>query len=71
MVSESVVLFFAVRADVTPDLDNLLLLKDYVMKKAEESAKEYFEEELSKYEYDVILGKSANAFLVQILCLCL
>ena len=71
MVSESVVLFFAVRADVTPDLDNLLLLKDYVMKKAEESAKEYFEEELSKYEYDAILGKSANAFLVLILCPCL
>jgi len=71
MVSESVVLFFAVRADVTPDLDNLLLLKDYVMKKAEESAKEYFEEELSKYEYDAILGKSANAFLVLILYLCL
>ncbi|MCD6099004.1 MAG: hypothetical protein J7K33_00315 [Candidatus Marinimicrobia bacterium] len=52
-------------------MDNLLLLKDYVMKKAEESAKEYFEEELSKYEYDAILGKSANAFLVLILYLCL
>jgi len=49
MVDESVVLFFAVRADVTPDLDNLPILKNYVMKIAEESAKEYFEEELSKY----------------------
>ena len=74
MVDESVVLFFAVRADVTPDLDNLPILKNYVMKIAEESAKEYFEEELSKYglnnirlveehEMTVNTGEKARVFV--------
>lgn len=49
MVDESVVLFFAVRADIVPDVDNLPLLRDYVMKIAKESAKEYFEQELRNY----------------------
>jgi len=74
MVDKSVMLFFAVKADIAPDLDNLPLVKDYVMKEAEKTAKEYFEQELKKYgltniqlveEREIIVntGETAKVFV--------
>ena len=74
MVSESVVLFFAVRADIAPDVDNLPLVKGYVMKEAEKNAKDYFEQELGKHgltnirvveerEVTVNTGEKARVFV--------